>query len=92
MGIDFKATIGSSYPLRDQRVLLLETDFEGSIEAGDWIEMDLPSRRATRVQVKSIGWGSAFQAHAAKLMLIVTGLPEAPADGTELRGASPPDR
>jgi hypothetical protein len=73
-------------------VLLLDTDFEGSIEAGDWIEVDLPSAGQSRVQVKSVGWGSAFQAHAAKLMLIVTGLPEAPADGTELRGTAPPNR
>ena len=92
MGTDFRATLASSYPLRDQRVLLLETDFEGTIEAGDWIEMDLPAGGPIRVQVKSLGWGSAFQAHAAKLMLVVAGLPEPPSDGSELRGASPPVR
>ncbi len=85
MSRDFKAKVQSSRPFKDRRVLFLDAGFEGEVSPGDTIVVELPSGPA-RAQVDSVGWGSAFHADSAPLMLVVSGLgAEEPDVGAEVR-------
>jgi hypothetical protein len=74
----------------EHRALILDHEYEGEVESGEWLEVILPSGDSTMVQVVSLAWGSAFRADSPPLTIVVQGLGEAAADGAEVRGAELP--
>lgn len=91
MGTEFRGIVRRAFPMGERRALLLDTRYEGDVEAGDWIEVPLPSGRTEPVQVVQLAWGSAFRADSPPLTLVVDGLEEElPSEGTEIRGVEAP--
>jgi hypothetical protein len=79
----FKAKVRRAYPLDGKRVLILQEDYEGDIEAGDTLEVTMPDGPA-KVQVATVAWGSAFHAESPPLTLVVEGLDDNPAEGAAI--------
>jgi hypothetical protein len=92
MALGFKAKVRRTYPLRDQRVLVLESKLEGDVANGDWVEVGVPSGGWARARIESMAWSSAFRAEEAPLTLVVSGIgAEEPGAGADVRGIEAPD-
>ncbi len=91
MALDFQGTVRRAYSVGGRRALLLDSRYRGDVEAGEWVEVDLPSGRKAAVKVVQLAWGSAFRADNPPLTLVVDGLEdELPAEGSEVRGTGAP--
>lgn len=91
MGLDFRGTVRKVYAMGEQRALVLEDQYRGDLEPGEWIEVALPSGRKVPVRVQSLAWGSAFRADSPPLTLVVEGFDdELPEEGTSIRGIAAP--
>lgn len=81
----FRGTIRKSYAMGEHRALVLDEKYEGDIESGDRLEVELPSGELAQVEVVSLAWGSAFRATSPPLTLVVQGLDDSPAEGAVIR-------
>jgi hypothetical protein len=86
----FVGTIQRSYQLEGNHVVILRESYEGEVEIGDWIAVELPGGDTGRGRVKSIAWGSAFDAQSPPLTLVVEGLTAVPEANASVRGAAAP--
>lgn len=87
MAAGFRARVARSYVLKGQRVLVLREGYEGDIEVGDRVELDVGGAEPARGIVASIAWGSAFHAEDPPLTLVVDGVADAdPVADAEVRG------
>ena len=82
----FRGVVGRTYVLQGDRVLIMKS-YEGDIEPGDVVEVELPAGNAP-ITVKKVAWGSAFNAESPPLTLIVEPVDAAIAAGSKLLGAS----
>ena len=81
----FRATVRKAYPMGEHRALVLDDQYEGDIESGDRLAVDLPGGAHATVEVVSLAWGSAFRADSPPLTLVVDGLDDQKVDGAEIR-------
>jgi len=59
---ELRAAVRRVYRLPGKRLLLLEDTYEGGVETGDEVEVELPDGRTTRRKVDGVAWGSSFGA------------------------------
>ena len=78
----FEGIVGRTYVLQGDRVLIMKS-YEGDIEPGDVIEVDLPAGNAS-ITIKKVAWGSAFNAESPPLTLIVEPVDAAIGNGSRL--------
>ncbi len=90
MTAPFAGVVQRSYALEGNHVLIIDASYQGEAEIGAWIEVDLPDTSAGTAQIKSVAWGSAFDAQSPPLTLVVHGLNAVPATGAEVRAGKPP--
>ena len=94
----FVGTLERCYALDGNHVLILRESYEGEIEIGDWVTVDSAegdsssssSSKALRGRIKSIAWGSAFDAQSPPLTLVVEGLTHLPTANSAVRSSTPP--
>ena len=89
MNEPFAGVVQRTYAIEGNHVLIIDASYEGEAEIGAWIEVDLAGS-AGRAQIKSVAWGSAFDAQSPPLTLVVTGLGGLPEPGSQVRGAKAP--
>lgn len=82
MDRQFRGIVGRTYVLQGDRVLIMQS-YEGDIEAGDVVEVELPAGNAA-ITVKKVAWGSAFNAESPPLTLIVEPVDAAIATGSRI--------
>lgn len=84
-----RAVVRRTYRLPGKRLLLLEDTYEGGVEQGERVEIDLPEGRSAIVSVEGVAWGSAFKADNPPLTLIVPwGEEPDPEPGARVRGVA----
>jgi hypothetical protein len=74
----FRATLRQHYQLKGNHLLVLE-EYSGDVSPGDHLTVALPGGGSLEFRVHDLAWGSAFNASAPPLTLIVKDL-----------GANPP--
>ena len=90
MTAPFAGVVQRSYALEGNHVLIIDASYEGEAEIGAWIEVDLPDADPGTAQIKSVAWGSAFDAQSPPLTLVVHGLSAVPQAGAEVRAGKAP--
>lgn len=81
----FRGRVRKTYPMGENRALVLQDEYEGDVGVGEQVEVALPSGERARVEVVQLAWGSAFRASSPPLTLIVAGLgEELPEEGAEV--------
>lgn len=75
MALGFQGQVSKVYELEGRPVLLLNNDYAGDIEAGDWVQVESAATGGTdpgRVyQVETVAWGSAFHLEDPPLSLVL---------------------
>jgi hypothetical protein len=82
----FTGKILRSYLLEGRRVLILQEGYEGDIEIGESVDIELPAGETKRGEVVNIAWGSAFHADSPPLTLVVAGVDDEPAEAGRVSG------
>ena len=90
MTAPFAGVVQRSYALEGNHVLIIDANYHGEAEIGAWIEVSLPGAATGTAQIKSVAWGSAFDAQSPPLTLVVTGLEGVPETGATVRAAKAP--
>jgi len=90
MTVPFAGVVQRSYVFENNHVLIIDASYQGEAEIGAWIEVDLPDATAGTAQIKSVAWGSAFDARNPPLTLVVHGLNAVPAAGAAVRAGRAP--
>lgn len=90
MSDELRAVVRRVYRLAGKRLLLLEDDYEGGVESGDEVEIDLSGGGSVRVNVEGVAWGSSFGAGPNPPLTLVVpwGDEPDPEDGARVRGVS----
>ncbi len=92
MTAPFAGVVQRSYALEGNHVLIIDASYQGEAEIGAWIEVELPDGDPGTAQIKSVAWGSAFDAQSPPLTLVVRGLGAVPETGAKVRaGKAPPE-
>ncbi|MEM6956788.1 MAG: hypothetical protein AAF411_32155 [Myxococcota bacterium] len=86
MASNFEGTVGRTYVLQGDRVLIME-DYEGEIAPGETVHLKRPAGESAPLHVKRVAWGSAFHADNPPLTLIVDPVDAAIAPGSKLVGS-----
>jgi hypothetical protein len=81
----FRGRVRKAYPLGEHRALVFDDQYEGDIESGDRLSVDLGGGASATVEVVSLAWGSAFRADSPPLTLVVNGLDDEKVEGAEVR-------
>ena len=89
MTAPFAGVVQRSYALEGNHVLIIDASYEGDAEIGTWIEVELAGGSG-QAQVKSVAWGSAFDAQSPPLTLVVSGLTGLPATRAQVRATKAP--
>ena len=88
---NLRGTVRQVYQLPGKRLLVLDDNYEGDVEAGDWVEVTSPEGRSHRVQIDSVALGSAVKSLNPPLTLIcIWGDAPEPVPGSGVRGIVEP--
>lgn len=89
MDEELRAAVRRVYRLPGKRLLLLEESYEGGVETGERVEVQLPDGRAVEAEVDGVAWGSSFGSGRNPPMTLVVLWSDAdpdPDEGAPVRG------
>ena len=65
-----RAVVTRTYRLGAKRLLVLADDYEGGVDVGDRVQVELADGRTAEVAVDGVAWGSSYDARNPPLTIV----------------------